>query len=55
MSFDRFDQKDRDAVRELGQAELAQFVSRRREWIVESLPLAGLKLPNLEPPPRPPR
>jgi hypothetical protein len=54
MSFDRFEQTDRDAVREHGQAELALFVSRRREWIIESLPLAGLKLPNLEPPARSP-
>jgi hypothetical protein len=40
-------------VRRRSQAELTAFVARRRAWVVESLPLAGLKLPELEPRPGP--
>lgn len=49
MDFDKFDEEQRDGVRKTSLAELSLFVSRRREWIMESLPLAGLKLPDLEP------
>jgi hypothetical protein len=48
--FDAFDQDGRDGVRRVNKAELTLFLRSRRDWIVESLPLAGLKLPKLEPP-----
>jgi len=48
-SFDEFSRELRDSVLKLSQAELALVVAERREWIIQSLPLAGLRLPDLEP------
>ena len=50
-AWNQFGGDQREAVRSQSQAELSAFVARRRAWIVESLPLAGLKLPRLEPRP----
>lgn len=50
-AWNQFGGDQREAVRSQSQAELSAFVARRRAWIVESLPLAGLKLPKLEPRP----
>ena len=48
MAFDEMSREQRNRVRELSQRELTLFVARRREWIMESLPLAGLRLPAIE-------
>jgi hypothetical protein len=48
MAFDEMSREQRNRVRELSQGELALFVARRREWIMESLPLAGLRIPAIE-------
>jgi len=49
--FDAFDAEQRHAVMELSRAEQAVFLGRRTDWLGESLPLAGLRLPEAPPEP----
>lgn len=47
-AFDKFTKEQRDAVHELSVAQLSVFVGNRRDWIVASLPAAGLRVPDLD-------
>ncbi|MGZ6601725.1 MAG: hypothetical protein ACXVFO_02735 [Solirubrobacteraceae bacterium] len=44
-SSEQFSKEAQQAVRELNRNELALFMAERRDWVLVSLPLAGLRLP----------